>query len=146
MPAAFANMDHGMAFVEKPAGYDPSDDQFMISGGMSPNHSAVEIGQSVLENGRTTVDSLNFHIRKGRLLAGKAAAKMDDHVRLGIIQNIHDKGRAFRQPIGDFSSFSEGHANLRGIKGALLDPARQHAGFGVSASGGDDEHAADDST
>src|SRR6266478_255807 len=44
MPATFANMDHGMAFVEQPAGYDPPDDQFMISGGMSPGHSAVEIG------------------------------------------------------------------------------------------------------
>src|SRR5216684_313223 len=69
---------------------------------------------------------------------------MDDHVGLRVIQNIDDKRGPFGQPIGDLPSPLEGHANLRGIEGTLLHPARQHAGLGVSTPRGDDEHTADD--
>ena len=76
---------------------------------------------------------------------GEHKRRQNEHVRLRIVQNIHDKPGAFRQPGGDLSAFPEGHANERRIKGALLHPAGEHAGLILPLPGRDDEHAADDS-
>ena len=145
MATTLSNMDHGMAFAEKAARNHLADDQLVVTGNASIRDSAIKKGQSILEDGRAAVHSLHIHVRKSRFLFREAPAEMNEHVRLGIVQNIHDKPGAFRQPGGDLSAFPEGHANERRIKGALLHPAGEHAGLILPLPGRDDEHAADDS-
>ena len=144
MGAALSNMDHGMAFAQKATRNHPADDQLVVAGCASIRDSAIKKGQSILEDGRATVDSLHIHIRKSWFLFREAPAEMNEHVRLGIIQNIHDKPGAFRQPGGDLSAFPEGHANERWIKGALLHPAGEHAGLGLAPARRQDKEPAGD--
>src|SRR5437867_5931354 len=91
-------MDHGMAFTQQPAPEDLTKEDIVIADRMLRRDGAFEVRQRLAQYGRAPLWALDLQPDKRRLFQGEAAAKMNDHVGLAIVENIDGKRGTLGEP------------------------------------------------
>ena len=81
---------------------------------------ALQAGQGVRQH-HAGLGALDLQLLEGGLAGREAAAEVDDHVGLRVIEDVEREARADGEPVADLAFPVDRHANQRRLEGAV-DP------------------------